>query len=595
MHIRLLIISLASLALACCAEHRSPAWQQMDTAESVMETRPDSALSLLSDIDNKSLVDREERARHALLLSEALVKEGYLLTDDSIAHVALEYYKKKSGSEGLMKTLFFNADIAHTNHDDIRAMSMLLNAKEIAHQRKNDYWYAKIVELMGIIFSNSQNIEAQLTYSREAADHYKRAGKERFHRFAIVDYAHALVNSGDTKTGLTIVDSIRSVAKAAPADTLLMTYCEKTLFYLLIETERFSQAKDLYENTSTVNIADKLKSPIDRVYWANVLFAEGDTDGALQNLYLADSLSLKEGEIDKISIYWLKSKIYSAKGDIALAKTYADSIIVWQDMEVERLLKESVMKSHSDFYSMKAEVEKERAAKISIVSYVSILGIIILFVIGLILYRLRIRAKNAEIDSRIQDVFILTQDVSEKLTRSEVLIRQIKSKEREILTMREKMGETEKEITILKDETTKNRDAMRLEMATLFKDGWSILNMLCNEYFGKYDSEVTRHSILNDIELEINKLKNNKNLMTIEMSVNRYMDGIVDKMKQECSFLKPDDVTLLTLVAAGFSPRAICLFRNLKLKNFYMKKKRLLDRIKASEVHSKDTILMWLS
>lgn len=153
---RIILILLAVAFAAGCQRHSS-AWPQMDIAESVMEERPDSAMSVLERLSPDGFASDEEHARYALLLSEALVKQGYLLTDDSIARVALDYYEKEPASEGLMKALFFNADIADTNDEYGKAIEMLLEAKEIAHDRNNDYWYAKIVELMGDVFSRTFN------------------------------------------------------------------------------------------------------------------------------------------------------------------------------------------------------------------------------------------------------------------------------------------------------------------------------------------------------------------------------------------------------------------------------------------------------
>ena len=61
------------LAMAGCARH-SAAWSEMDKAEALMESRPDSALRILDSIDSGSLDGREENARYALLTSMALDK-----------------------------------------------------------------------------------------------------------------------------------------------------------------------------------------------------------------------------------------------------------------------------------------------------------------------------------------------------------------------------------------------------------------------------------------------------------------------------------------------------------------------------------------
>ena len=49
------------------------------------------------------------------------------------------------------------------------------------------------------------------------------------------------------------------------------------------------------------------------------------------------------------------------------------------------------------------------------------------------------------------------------------------------------------------------------------------------------------------------------------------MNNIVEKLREQCPMLKPDDIVFIMLVYAGFSPRAVCLFTGIKLKYFYTK------------------------
>ena len=64
----------------------------LDRAEECLETHPDSAFVALDMVDRRMLDTPELRARHALLLSQALEKCGIEVYGDSIIHVALDYY-----------------------------------------------------------------------------------------------------------------------------------------------------------------------------------------------------------------------------------------------------------------------------------------------------------------------------------------------------------------------------------------------------------------------------------------------------------------------------------------------------------------------
>lgn len=130
---------------------------------------------------------------------------------------------------------------------------------------------------------------------------------------------------------------------------------------------------------------------------------------------------------------------------------------------------------------------------------------------------------------------------------------------------------------------------------TLFKEKWATLNMLCNEYFERGSSESTRISILHNIEEELNKLRSKKNLKQLENAVDNYLGGIMSCLREECPFFKEEDFTFLSLVFAGFSVRAVCLFTNIKYKLFYLKKSRLSKRISSSDAPHKSIFLTKLA
>ena len=69
------------------------------------------------------------------------------------------------------------------------------------------------------------------------------------------------------------------------------------------------------------------------------------------------------------------------------------------------------------------------------------------------------------------------------------------------------------------------------------------------------------------------------------------MDGIVSSLRNQCPFLKQEDVNFLALLYAGFSVRAVCMFTGIKYHHFYVKKSRLIKRIEASDAPDKALFL----
>lgn len=121
------------------------------------------------------------------------------------------------------------------------------------------------------------------------------------------------------------------------------------------------------------------------------------------------------------------------------------------------------------------------------------------------------------------------------------------------------------------------------EKKDLMHKGFDIFNTLCNEYFEKSDSELARTTLVKDLEDVILSYRSEKNLEDLRQLVNLNMNGILSKIKEEMPSISEMDIQFLTYLYAGFSPRAVCLMTDSKLKNFYNRRTRLKEKILAGD------------
>ena len=91
---------------------------RMDKAEKIMHERPDSALSILSDIDRNSIPGKHLKARYALLYSMVLDKNYIDTTDVSVIMPAVEYYSKRNNREYRSKSRYYLGRI-YANRNEI--------------------------------------------------------------------------------------------------------------------------------------------------------------------------------------------------------------------------------------------------------------------------------------------------------------------------------------------------------------------------------------------------------------------------------------------------------------------------------------------
>ena len=140
---------------------------------------------------------------------------------------------------------------------------------------------------------------------------------------------------------------------------------------------------------------------------------------------------------------------------------------------------------------------------------------------------------------------------------------------------------------LISERTNRNHE-LEAQVNTLYSSRLDTLNMLCNEYFEKSDSEKVKLSLYNEVEKQILALRDTKRIAELEAIVNKYMNNILVKVREQLPELTGKDLIFLTYLYAGFSPRAVCIFTDIKIKNFYNRRSRLKDRILESNAPDKE-------
>ena len=119
---------LAALCLTACT--RPAAVPELDTADSLMEQRPDSALTLLRRIDTLRLSAQHDRARYAMLLSMALDKNYIDLKDFHVLQPAIDYYEDHGTPTEQMRTFYYQGRIYDNAGNMSKALQTYLKALE---------------------------------------------------------------------------------------------------------------------------------------------------------------------------------------------------------------------------------------------------------------------------------------------------------------------------------------------------------------------------------------------------------------------------------------------------------------------------------
>lgn len=168
--------------------HKTAAWNEMDIAENLIETHPDTALSILSAIDKSRLGDKEERARYALLMSMALDKNYIDTTSFAVLQPAIDYYLKHGTPDEKLRTLYYQACIYRNRGDDGNAMASCIEALNLEGVT-DTLVLARTLVGQGALYDKQYKIAEFAENNLRAANLYQSVGD---HITAIRSYAKAL-------------------------------------------------------------------------------------------------------------------------------------------------------------------------------------------------------------------------------------------------------------------------------------------------------------------------------------------------------------------------------------------------------------------
>lgn len=171
-----LIVLLCSLC-SCSGRHVSR-YPELAAADSLMMTDPQGALDILSGIDSAEVgrMDREERAFHTLLMTEAEYKNYLPVAEDTAMTEAVSYYRRRGPEELMARALVMQGAVLSERGDAEGAMLAYKEAEPLV-ERMGDMeqlglLHTRIASLYRSSFVNAP--EAILRY-RKALECFEKA------------------------------------------------------------------------------------------------------------------------------------------------------------------------------------------------------------------------------------------------------------------------------------------------------------------------------------------------------------------------------------------------------------------------------------
>lgn len=126
--------------------------------DAIMETRPDSARTVLESMDTDSM-SRKNRAKHALLLSMALDKAYEDREDFEILQPAIDYYGKHGNATDKLRIFYYQGRIYRNRDDDASAIACMYKAADLGEKSSDILTKARLLVVHGDIYESLAEFE----------------------------------------------------------------------------------------------------------------------------------------------------------------------------------------------------------------------------------------------------------------------------------------------------------------------------------------------------------------------------------------------------------------------------------------------------
>lgn len=518
-------VSLLAVCLFACNHHSSnPMLQQVD---SLLEMKPDSALTILKNISVLEDLPEVDKAYYALLLAEATDKNKLpLLPCDSLLNFALDYYGDDDREKAV--ALMYKGRLLAEMDDEKAAIEMNLKALEILQDYPVDTKYRRLIySALGLWYGNCELNDKALEVLHQSL-HYSFDAKDTAIAYINIGYIYGMRNMQDSAITYQR-KAVKYAMRSKDRSMILTSWHNLSICYRHFENvdSAVVYAYKVLQHLSYGN------GKADAYYNMGDLYVDLEQYDSARH-YLEKSLFLSPSR----SIpYWSLAVMEAELGNFKSAYHYLDTFVMVQDsLDNSELLTEvqHLVYKHQTELRVKDEQIKSKR----IIRWIVFVSIIICFVVALI-YQRWINKKNnqqALYRQSLQYAHEKQDMMQQRIEENELTLALLQDRENQNL---DEIDKKERLIAQLKQEKLELR-TWTFWQTPIYKKVMSLSE--------QKEVDKKARKVMTDVERE--KLK--KTVFEI------YADYI-SPLQAQYSQLTEDDLLVLCLQEAGISPLAISL------------------------------------
>ena len=544
------VLVLASCIWLFSCSH-APTTRTLNRAEQLMLEAPDSAKQILNAIPRHNLKSRAQKARFALLYSQAMDK-CYIDTDnDSLISVAVKYYSKQ-GSDHEKAMAYYYESVVYRNAKNTDAqVASLVKAQKYAENTEDPFLKGLIYSKLGQLYYAQFQFSKSKELFRKAADAFDQVNSLKNKMISLANLSNALYHLNQEDEYIAVTTEARNIAEALNENTFAT-----------------SLGNDLITATNKWNRDEILCSK--RALFVNQdNYSKGEFARRLSNYYE------REGNIDSTKYYLIEyikndevrtflycggiarlSRLYEDQGDIAEALKYERMYVTIKD-SLYKVEKNSIIEELEHKYKNK-EITLEKVSlqkRNTLLIIISLLSVVIL--IALIIHIINHHKSSAAKQKAEYESYITQYDT------------QYKNLQEQYETLSKNVGaytNDKGEVCVKLIEALNNR------LSSLRK-----LSELAYVY-GETSPQKFYHKFQEHIIITKNR---NDEFINEVIEVSDILNGgIIEYLMKNYPDLSKYELSYCGLVSLGFTPESIrVLYNHTNLHSLYTIRARIKNKV----------------
>jgi len=469
-------------------------------AEASMRDNPEQSLAILQSISISNFKSEIQRARYALLMSQALDKNYIDVDSDSLIKVAVDYYEKTSDHKNRMLAFYYEGRVLF-NALDYTASAVYFEKAIKEATAQSDWLYLGLSNrALAEIMNQTLNIAQAIQYEKKAIESFRAGGETLYELYGWLSLAIAYSNDKQYDKAITIADSLLHLTDAR----VLQDGFEQVKAEALIESGKcdYTIPVDIYKRTNKDYF-----HPNDFGYYAYALDKLGLRDSA--DVYLEKAFTTSANHLDSAGVKIFQSRIEHNREHFQKAFLFLNEAVVVQDSLTRALLQQSVSVAQKDYYNKEAQYQELLAHNARLNTLLIGLVSTLIIIIGLFLVILQKRKSDALLKEQIAQL-AMERTSNNRLLSQNALI-----------------------------------------LGSLFSERLGHIDRLADDYMSAETPEA-KEAIFKEYKKRCESLiKDEQIFYSLESDLNRFCEGIMDKLKVEVPTIKKNNLKIISLFFAG--------------------------------------------